>query len=142
MKKIFFAAGILAFSFASAQQNDFFDIQKYLKKKNELNKKLTVDNLFILPKNRCWKSPNLPFFKKDLQLLTTRTKTKILTELTNGNKAYSLPQDNMPCIVPDMSQFNMPNIANPKEYFQSLADRTHKPGKMPNAIIPYRIIPE
>ena len=26
----------------------------------------------------------------------------------NGNKVYTLPQDNMLCLVPEMSQFNMP----------------------------------
>lgn len=30
--------------------------------------------------------------------------------LPNGNKLYRLPLDNMICIVPDMSQFNMPVI--------------------------------
>jgi hypothetical protein len=28
--------------------------------------------------------------------------------LPNGNKLFLLPQDNMPCIVPDLSAFNMP----------------------------------
>jgi hypothetical protein len=28
--------------------------------------------------------------------------------LPNGNKLYILPQDNMPCIVPDLSQFKTP----------------------------------
>lgn len=27
----------------------------------------------------------------------------------NGNKLYLLKQDNMPCIVPDQSRYNMPN---------------------------------
>ena len=26
----------------------------------------------------------------------------------NDTRVYALPQDNMPCLVPDMSQFNMP----------------------------------
>ncbi len=28
--------------------------------------------------------------------------------LPNGNKIFLLPQDNMPCVVPDQSPFNMP----------------------------------
>jgi len=28
--------------------------------------------------------------------------------LPNGNKLILLPQDNMPCVVPDLSPFNMP----------------------------------
>ena len=53
---------------------------------------------------------------------------KLLYTLSNGNKVYSLPQDNMPCVVPDMSQYNtmamvtpeknqynMPNPANPTQ---------------------------
>jgi len=28
--------------------------------------------------------------------------------LPNGNKLFLLPQDNMPCVVPDQSLFNMP----------------------------------
>ena len=28
--------------------------------------------------------------------------------LPNGNKLFLLPQDNMPCVVPDQSPFNMP----------------------------------
>jgi len=26
----------------------------------------------------------------------------------DGTRVYALPQDKMPCLVPDMSQFNMP----------------------------------
>jgi hypothetical protein len=26
----------------------------------------------------------------------------------NGTRVYTLPQDQMPCLAPDMSQFNMP----------------------------------
>src|SRR5256885_4873182 len=33
---------------------------------------------------------------------------KLSHVLSNGSKIYLLSQDNMSCIVPDMSQFNMP----------------------------------
>jgi hypothetical protein len=37
---------------------------------------------------------------------------KLLSVLPNGNRVYSLPQDNMPCIVPQMDQFLMPNAGD------------------------------
>lgn len=30
--------------------------------------------------------------------------------LPDGNQVYILPQDNLPCVVPDLSQFNMPVV--------------------------------
>ena len=33
---------------------------------------------------------------------------KLLFTQPNGTRVYALPQDNMPCLVPDMSQFNTP----------------------------------
>lgn len=33
--------------------------------------------------------------------------------LVNGNKIYYLPQDNMPCVVPNMATYNMP-VLKPK----------------------------
>ena len=68
-------------------------------------------------------------------------RAKLSYTLHNGSKVYLLPQDNMPCIVPDMNQRNMPNISNPDEYFRSLALENQVPGKIPNAVTPYKIIP-
>ena len=34
--------------------------------------------------------------------------------LPDGNKVALLDQDNMPCIKPDMMQFNMPNAGSPE----------------------------
>lgn len=33
---------------------------------------------------------------------------KLLSSFADGTKLYALPQDNMPCLVPDLSQFKMP----------------------------------
>ena len=33
----------------------------------------------------------------------------------NGTRIYALPQDHMPCLVPDMSQFNMPVVDKGKK---------------------------
>jgi hypothetical protein len=43
--------------------------------------------------------------------------------LSNANKVIILPQDNMPCMVPDMKQFNMPVL------------KVEIPNRMPNAAI-------
>ena len=56
-------------------------------------------------------------------------KAKLSHTLPNGNKVYILPQDNMPCIVPDMQQFSMP------------VAKSELNGSMPNAVIPQQIIP-
>lgn len=54
--------------------------------------------------------------------------------LPNGNKVYALPQDHMPCVVPDMSQFNMPNTPRLNKYFPF--DNGKEGGKIPNPAIP------
>ena len=121
MKKIFLAAGILAFSFATAQQNDFLDIQKQIQKKLKEDQKQKLREQLLSFQN--------------VHRLTSQQSTlpqaKFLQVLPNGNKVYALPQDHTPCIVPDMKQFNMPNITR----------RNDVSGRMPNAIIPYKIIP-
>jgi hypothetical protein len=43
--------------------------------------------------------------------------------LSNANKVIILPQDNMPCMVPDMKQFNMPVL------------KVEIPNRMPNTAI-------
>lgn len=51
--------------------------------------------------------------------------------LSNGSKVYALPQDNMPCVVPDMKQFSVPNSATNKARVYNY----NGPGAIPN---PYR----
>jgi|GEM_PF-5578346 len=46
----------------------------------------------------------------------TFTKKEVISFLPNGSTVYSLPLDNMPCLVPDMRQFNMPNAAGRIDY--------------------------
>lgn len=62
--------------------NVFFDQQKYIKRKNELAREFTVDELFIRG-NRCWEPTNLLFSKKGIALLRARTEAKILTGLVS-----------------------------------------------------------
>ncbi len=120
MKKIFLFLFILAYSFASAQQNEFFNIQKYMQKKQAESKKTQfkiqpfTNNLIT------------SFHPSSLQ-------PQLMYELPNGNKVYALPQDHMPCIKPDMSQFNMPNSFKQKPYRPFLLKT---PGIIPNPAVP------
>ena len=55
---------------------------------------------------------------------------------------YLLPMDNMLCVVPDMDQFNMPNGASPEKYNESLLGKFKESGRIPNMLIPHKMIPE
>ncbi len=46
---------------------------------------------------------------RNSKAVTIPPQAKFLIALPNGSGLYGLPQDNMACIKPDMSQFNMPN---------------------------------
>jgi hypothetical protein len=104
MKKISLIVCIGWFSFASAQNNtDTFWVKPIQPK----------------PKTNTFELPKTYKFNYSPQVLD---KAKLLETLPNGNKVYALPLDNMPCVVPDMSQyFNTPvksdtsyyNIPNP-----------------------------
>ena len=59
------------------------------------------------------------------------TGTLIFT-LLNGTKVYTLPQDHMPCLVPDISQFNMPVFGKGSKIT----------GMPPGLVPPNNIIPE
>ena len=50
----------------------------------------------------------------------------------NLTKVYALPQDNMPCLAPDMSQFNMPVMGK----------GTRVTGMPPDILPPTEIIPK
>jgi hypothetical protein len=100
MKKIFLVTGIAAFSFASAQNTtDTFWIKPLMSAPGT--------NSFQLPNTSPFNyTPRLhhlsPSHRQGLD------RAKLLYTLTNGGKVYALPQDNMPCLVPDLSQYNMP----------------------------------
>ena len=87
MKYLFLIAGILVFALASAQKDEVYYLQKQVKKK--LEKKIT----------------GFPNYQSSIAL---QPQKDIAYFLPNGNKISALPLDNMPCIMPDMSQFNMP----------------------------------
>jgi hypothetical protein len=86
---------IFSFAVVSAQQNDFFDIQKHIHKKNEEIKKMSIDSLYIRG-NKCWESTNLPLSKRGFGIIREKIKTDILKKLLNNDNAYSLPPVNSP----------------------------------------------
>lgn len=129
MKKIFLLFGIAAFSSASAQQNDLFDIQKQLQKKQAEDKKTVEKNTMLLPFKKPTTYGNLYSGKIPEEYYTLR----------NGDKVVTLSLDNMPCVQPDMRQFqNMPNLAYDKRF--NFAPQRPEPGQIPNGSGYYRMI--
>lgn len=72
------------------------------------------------------------FFQKFHEINKKQSQGELLYSLSNGTKVYSLPQDKMICLVPDLSKFNMPNTGK----------RIEITGMPPGTIPPYKIIPE
>jgi hypothetical protein len=67
----------------------------------------------LAPQKFYFKHDSLTLFKNYLAKQGyTYLGNNIIDILPNNTKIYSLPQDNMPCIVPDLTQFNMPNKLN------------------------------
>jgi hypothetical protein len=89
MKVIFLPVAIAAFSFAAAQNNQ----QPSVTPKLNFNPD-QAPTLYVI-------NPPQPQLAPNARLLNT---------LPNGNKVYALPQDNMPCVVPDITNYNMPVV--------------------------------
>ena len=132
MSKIFLLFGIAAFSSASAQQQDLFDIQKHIQKKQAEDKK-AADKIKLVP-------PPLASF--EFYIPYTTNIPGLSYTLPNGDKVVILGQDNMPCIVPDMNQFQtMPNIIwGIKNSHCYLLPPVRKPGQIPNGALPFKMI--
>ena len=131
MKKVFLLFGIAAFSSASAQQNDLFDIQKHLQKKNVEDKKSVEKNNITLPLNRPKTYSNIYLGNKPENYYT----------LPNGDKVVTISGYNMPCVQPDMLQFQtMPNIANNSPFNFNYSPNRIQPGQIPNGSNPFRFI--
>ena len=117
MKKIFLSLVITGFaSTVSAQQNSFLDLQLQKRKKETVT---TVKPL----------SQNSIFQKKlsDFRSAPTVNQGTLSHVLPDGDKVYSLPQDNMPCIVSDMRRFNSGSV-----YGKGEVTLTDKIGSIPN----------
>ena len=130
MKKLFFLLTVLFFIKASAQE-PYYDFKKF--KKNNLSEDpLKKDSGKTQPLSKVmgrivWSDPNDTFilrldksmsivslekFIGQIQLLQrNQRKAKLLFTQPNGTRVYALSQDNMLCLVPDMSQFNMPVLS-------------------------------
>ena len=131
MKKIFLLFGVAAFSSATAQQNDLFDIQKHIQKKQAEGKKAAEKKLILSSFFRPFENYNR----------YTTNKPDLSYILPNGDKVVILGQDNMPCVVPDMRQFqNMPNLANKEQFNFNYSPQKVLPFQIPNGSIPFRMI--
>lgn len=97
MKYLLLLAGLAVFGFASAQEDALHYFQKKLNKQNKA---------FMPPE---YQSP----FSLQLQKNYLSAQKENVFVLPDGNKVTLLAQDNMPCIKPDMSEFNMPNAGSP-----------------------------
>jgi len=151
MKRFFFLLPVLFFIKASAQE-PYYDFKKF--RENDLSKdsfknppgkilplskdmgKITWSNpngTFILPLD---KSMSIDSLQKIMELMQKLSKKHHMGTLdytkTNGTRVYALPQDNMPCLVPDMSQFNMPVMGK----------GTKVTGMPPGSLPPNEIIPK
>ena len=101
MKKMF----ILMAAFIALQtssQVPYYDFEKFKKDKNRGSLVTPFDNL-RMPKNSLHK-----ILDKINQNNKINAFGKLILTQSNGTKIYAMPQDNMICLVPDMSQYNMP----------------------------------
>jgi hypothetical protein len=131
MKKVFLLVGIATFSAASAQQNDLFDIQKHLQKKQAEGKNIGEKMKLLLH----------PFKKANLYNTYTTNNPTFSHTTPNGDKIITLGQDNMPCVVPDMSLFQaMPNTGYDKNFLNNLWLSTRQPGQIPNGSSPLKML--
>ena len=111
MKKIFLLAVLcVCFCAIRAQHNNMIigkeQLQKMLENKN-------VVKYYSMPQSGINIDPNI-YVMPPQPILPQAT---LIHTLPNGNTVYALPQDHMPCVVPNLRQFNMPVIVKsvPKE---------------------------
>jgi hypothetical protein len=98
----------------SQSDTSFFDLKKQLKKKAP--GKITLS--LIDPKK-----PQVN--KASVQLLRNKMGT------SKYGTVYALPQDNMPCIAPDMSQHQiMPNAGSNRMFLQHADSSIYIPNKL------------
>ena len=124
MKRLFFFLPVLFFIEASAQ-TPYYDFKKFgendlskgsLKKHSDKTQPLSrpmgkitgsePNGTFILPLD---KGMSMDSLQRILQKINEKQHMGTLAYTQpNGTRVFALPQDQMPCFVPDMSQFNMP----------------------------------
>ena len=123
MKKISICTVLVCSAFfINAQQKNNPTFNDYFQKRG----------IFSPESPKLFSKPNIPItpgIVRNLSVTSPLQKAKLSHTLANGSKIYLLPQDNMPCIVPDTQQFSMP------------VAKSELNGSMPNAVIPQQIIP-
>ena len=127
MKSLFCLLPILFFIKVSAQE-PYYDfkkswennllkdsLKKHLGKTQPLSKVMgrivfsQPNGIFILPLDKNMSIDSLQTIREIMQKLSEHRHMGNLVHITpNGTRVYALPQDHIPCLVPDMSQFNMP----------------------------------
>jgi hypothetical protein len=102
MRKMFISASMLICGITLfAQENKLPSFMDFYNKEKQF--KSFAPRVTAVPK---LKGQN--FNIDNLQSGVQPGSAKPLMILQNGNKVSILPQDNMPCVIPDLSQFNMP----------------------------------
>jgi len=138
MKKLFFLLPVLFFIKAFAQEP--YDFKKFkennLSKPGKVMRGITLSDpsgTIILPFDKNMSIDSLQKITDVLQKIREKQHTgTLIFTLLNGTKVYSLPQDHMPCLVPDISQFNMPVFGKGSKIT----------GMPPGLVPPNNIIPE
>lgn len=135
MKKIIFSLCFVGFCFATAtaQQNELFEINKHIQKKQaEAKKSAERKKITTFFKNRN---------KANLTMGLFSNKPEHTYTLPNGDRVIILSQDNMPCVVPDMKKFQtMPNAGTKAGLNNFYIPRRSQPGIIPNGSMPFRMI--
>lgn len=88
MKYVFLIAGLLMFTYLSAQDNSTYHLQKIIHKRYEEKKKFSTDSLYMQPESVWDECPNLHFSKRGFQII----REKVITDLFK-NPLASLPKN-------------------------------------------------
>jgi hypothetical protein len=107
MKRTILVFGLAAGFAAAGQQKDMVDISGLVKQRIDAKmKQKTVDGLLL---------KQLP----QVNLLNSDFKGVLHYQLSNGDLAFRLPVDHMPCVKPgNLQVYNMPVIRNNKVLIQ------------------------
>ena len=129
------------YDFKKFRENNLLkdSLKKHLEKTQPLSKVMgriifsEPNGTFILPLDKNLSIDSLQTIMEIMQKLSEKQQmgTLVCTK-PNGTRVYTLPQDHMPCLVPDMSQFNMPVMG------KGIKVTGMPPGSLP----PKEIIPE
>lgn len=131
MKKVFLLFGIVAFSAASAQQTDLFNIEKHIEKKKAEGKKKAEKKRLVLPVHKRFTYGNFNAEKNP----------ELFYILPNGDNVVISRINNMPCVKPDMRKFQiMPNLAYSRRFNFNYSPQRIHPGQIPNGSKFYTII--